>query len=171
MMIKWKVMVIFIIFIVWYQFCVCVCACMHVCVCVCVRACTCVCARARAFVRVCVCARAYLCVRAVVCVCVCMCVHAWVCACVCVCVFCFLCPECTHNLTRLFKAYSAPLCNLQMSSILNDFFLFMFMSIFTSVCVIYSSLCFCVNASELMFVSCFELCDSSSVTNSVMTEP
>jgi hypothetical protein len=85
--------------------------------------------------------------------------YVCVCARVRLCMFCFLCPECTHNLTRLFNAYSASLHNFQ-SIILNDFLLFMLMPIFSSICVMYSSFCFCVNAGELMFVSCFESCNS-----------
>ena len=96
------------------------------------------------------------------CVCVCVCARARACMYVCVHarVFCFLCPECTHNLNRLFNAYSVALHNLQRSGILNDCLLFMLMPIFSSVCVLYGSLCFCVNAGELMIVSRFELCDS-----------
>ena len=66
------------------------------------------------------------------------------CVCVCVCVFCFLCPECAHNLNRLLNAYSAALHNLQRSSILNYSLLFMLMPIFSSVCIMYGSLCFFV---------------------------
>jgi hypothetical protein len=98
--------------------------------------------------------------------CVCVCVHACVLA-----RFFFLCLECTHNLTRLFNAYSAPLRTPQRSSILNDYLVFMLMPIFLSVCIMYGSLCFCVNVGELMFVSCFKLCGSSQVTNIMMAKP
>ena len=85
----------------------------------------------------------------------CVCMYARACAHVCACfVFSVLSVH-----TRLFNAYSTPLHNLQ-SSILNDFLLFVLRPVFSTVCVTCGSLCFCVNAGELMFVSCFELCDS-----------
>ena len=54
---------------------------------------------------------------------------------------------------------------------MNDSLLFMLRPIYSSVCIIYSSSVFCVNADELMFVSCFILCDSSYITKIVMAEP